>query len=219
MMAYHVARGEEMTRDPAVERALSVESHDCRPRSQAGALSRAPVRECHPTAGRRLWQTRARELASVSRRSALVAIGRGLARWGDPGVRGPQPDDRRRRVLSAAREAGIEFGEPAVDALTREFREEIGAGLEGIRYLDTFESIYVFDGCPGHELVRVYEARLADASLYERDAWTFEIEDGSTCDVLWKQLEDFRNDRLYPDGLLRTPQPVTERPMQASALA
>jgi len=32
-----------MTRDPAVELALSVESHDCRPRSQAGALSGAPV--------------------------------------------------------------------------------------------------------------------------------------------------------------------------------
>ena len=97
---------------------------------------------------------------------------------------------------------GIDFGEPAVDALAREFHEEVGARLEGIRYLDTFESIYVFAGCPGHELIRVYEARLADASLYERDAWTFETEDGSTCPVLWKRLEDFRNDRLYPDGLL-----------------
>lgn len=97
---------------------------------------------------------------------------------------------------------GIDFGEPAVDALAREFREEIGARLEGIRYLDTFETIYVYDGHPGHELVRVYEARLVDASLYESDAWSFESEDGSTCPVLWKGLEDFRNDRLYPDGLL-----------------
>ena len=97
---------------------------------------------------------------------------------------------------------GIDFGEPAVDALAREFREEIGARLEGIRYLETLEVIYVYDGYPGHELVRVFEARLADASLYERDAWSFEIEDGSTCPVLWKRLEDFRNDRLYPDGLL-----------------
>ena len=97
---------------------------------------------------------------------------------------------------------GIDFGEPAVDALVREFREELGARLEGIRYLETFESIYVYDGHPGHELVRVYEARLADPSLYEREAWSFEIEDGSTCDVLWKPLEDFRTDRLYPDGLL-----------------
>jgi len=96
---------------------------------------------------------------------------------------------------------GIDFGEPAVDALGREFREEIGAGLEGIRYLDTLESIYIFDGYPGHELVRVYEARLADPLLYEREAWSFE-EDGSTCNVLWKRLEDFRIDRLYPDGLL-----------------
>lgn len=97
---------------------------------------------------------------------------------------------------------GIDFGEPAVDGLAREFREEMGARLEGIRYLDTFEVIYVYDGYPGHELVRVYEARLADATLYERDAWSFVTEDGSTCPVLWKRLEDFRNDRLYPDGLL-----------------
>jgi hypothetical protein len=55
---------------------------------------------------------------------------------------------------------------------------------------------------PGHELVRVYEARLADASLYERHVWSLEIEDGSTCPVLWKRLDDFRIDRLYPDGLL-----------------
>ena len=38
--AYHVARDEEMTRDPAVELALSVESHDCRPREP----SRSAVR-------------------------------------------------------------------------------------------------------------------------------------------------------------------------------
>lgn len=56
---------------------------------------------------------------------------------------------------------GIDFGEAAVDALPREFREEIGTELEGVRYLETIENIYVFEGHPGHELVRVYEARLA----------------------------------------------------------
>ena len=110
----------------------------------------------------------------------------------------PSPEEIFYRPLGG----GIEFGEPAVDALAREFHEEIGARLEGIRYLDTLESIYVFDGCPGHELIRVYEARLAEASLYERDAWTFESEDGSMCPVLWKRLEDFPDDRLYPVGLL-----------------
>jgi hypothetical protein len=50
--------------------------------------------------------------------------------------------------------------------------------------------------------VRVYEARFADASLYEHDSWSLEIEDGATCRVLWKRLEGFRIDRLYPDGLL-----------------
>jgi hypothetical protein len=35
------ARGEDVTRDPAVELALSVEAHDCGRASQAGALSGA----------------------------------------------------------------------------------------------------------------------------------------------------------------------------------
>ena len=96
----------------------------------------------------------------------------------------------------------IDFGEAAVEALAREFREEIGVELEDVRYLETLENIYDFEGHPGHELIRVYEARLTPASLYERDGWDFQTEDGSTCSVLWKRLDDFADTPLYPDGLL-----------------
>jgi 8-oxo-dGTP pyrophosphatase MutT (NUDIX family) len=97
---------------------------------------------------------------------------------------------------------GIEFGELAAEALAREFREEIGSDLEDVRYLGTLENIYVYEGHPGHELVRVYEARLAARSLYERDSWDFQVEDGSTCHVLWKPFADLAGAPLYPDGLL-----------------
>jgi 8-oxo-dGTP pyrophosphatase MutT (NUDIX family) len=94
----------------------------------------------------------------------------------------------------------IEFGETAEDALAREFREELGVELDNVRYLETIENIYEFEGHPGHELIRVYEARLAPSSLYERDQWESELGHGV---VLWKQLDDFVREPLYPDGLLQ----------------
>jgi len=97
---------------------------------------------------------------------------------------------------------GIEFGELAADALAREFREEIGSDLEDVRYLGTLENIYVYEGHPGHELVRVYEGRLTAQSLYERNSWEFQVEDGSSCHAVWKPLDDLAETRLYPDGLL-----------------
>jgi 8-oxo-dGTP pyrophosphatase MutT (NUDIX family) len=97
---------------------------------------------------------------------------------------------------------GIEFGEAAADALAREFREEVSSDLVDVRYLGTLENIYVYEGNPGHELVRVYEAGLAAQSLYERDSWDFQVEDGSSCHAVWKPLDDFADSPLYPDGLL-----------------
>jgi ADP-ribose pyrophosphatase YjhB (NUDIX family) len=97
---------------------------------------------------------------------------------------------------------GIEFGETAAEALAREFREEIGSELEDVRDLGTVENIYVYDGHPGHEIVRVFEARLTASELYGRDQWDIRLEDGSTCHVLWKRLAEFGDVPLYPNGLL-----------------
>jgi 8-oxo-dGTP pyrophosphatase MutT (NUDIX family) len=97
---------------------------------------------------------------------------------------------------------GIEFGETAAEALAREFREEIGTELEDVCDLGTIENIYVYDGHPGHEIVRVFEARLAASELYGRDQWDVQLEGGSICRVLWKHLAAFSDAPLYPDGLL-----------------
>lgn len=96
---------------------------------------------------------------------------------------------------------GIEFGETAAEALAREFREEIATALEDVRDLGTIDNIYVFEGRPGHEIVRVFEARLAASELYGRDQWEVHL-DGSLCRVLWKDLASFGEVPLYPAGLL-----------------
>ena len=63
----------------------------------------------------------------------------------------------------------IEFGERGEAAVRREFREEIAAELAELHYLGTLENIYTDEGRRGHEIVLVYDGRLADASLYKKD--------------------------------------------------
>jgi len=98
---------------------------------------------------------------------------------------------------------GIEFGEPGIDALRREIREELRVELGDVRYLGTLENLFVYDGRPGHEIVLVYEAMFADDADYERRLEGQES-DGGRFEVLWKDINDFavRGERLYPSGLL-----------------
>src|SRR5215207_4865138 len=59
---------------------------------------------------------------------------------------------------------GVELGERAVDALAREWREELGLELEAPTLLGVIENLFTSNGRAGHEVVFVYSARLADPS-------------------------------------------------------
>ena len=97
----------------------------------------------------------------------------------------------------------IEFGERGEEAVRREYREEIGAELLEVKYLGMLENIYVYEGMRGHEIVLVYEGRLAQRSLYEKDVITGD-ELGTTFTAVWKRLDEFGPGQppVYPDGLL-----------------
>lgn len=98
---------------------------------------------------------------------------------------------------------GIELGERGHETLRREFREEIDVELASARYLATLENIFTCNGARGHEIVLLYEATLAEPSLYERE--TFEVhEENETLTARWMPLRIFQKDGppLYPDGLL-----------------
>lgn len=97
----------------------------------------------------------------------------------------------------------IEFGERAAAAARREIKEELGAAVDGLRLLGVVENLFTFRGEPGHELVWLYDARLVDEALYEREVIVAD-EGGSPFEAHWVALEDFVAGKvpLYPDGLL-----------------
>jgi 8-oxo-dGTP pyrophosphatase MutT (NUDIX family) len=97
---------------------------------------------------------------------------------------------------------GIEFGERSEDAIRREIREEIGVEVLDLRYLRTLENILVLNGKPGHEIVQIYEGRLADPGLYDLAEMVAREDNGETIRVLWKRVDEFGPETpLYPDGL------------------
>jgi 8-oxo-dGTP pyrophosphatase MutT (NUDIX family) len=97
----------------------------------------------------------------------------------------------------------IEFGERGEETVRREFREEIGADLLEVRYIGTLENIFTYEGRRGHEVVLVYDGRLSDRSLYEKEIIQGD-ELSTPFKAVWKRLDEFGPGRppVYPDGLL-----------------
>ncbi len=95
---------------------------------------------------------------------------------------------------------GIEFGETSVEALKREFLEELGAAIKVGDRLGVLENVFIWRGRPGHEIAFVHEAEFADESLYEREEMKI-LDDPAT--ARWVDFREFRDGSkiLYPHGL------------------
>lgn len=97
----------------------------------------------------------------------------------------------------------IEFGELGRECAAREIREEMGAEVRDLTYLDTMENVFTYDGKPGHEIVLVYEGKLVDSHLYKVESVRCK-NDGEEFIAVWKPIRAFRDGvaLLYPEGLL-----------------
>jgi 8-oxo-dGTP pyrophosphatase MutT (NUDIX family) len=98
---------------------------------------------------------------------------------------------------------GIEFGETSAAAMIREIREEISAEVVDLEYIGTLENIFTHNGAARHEIIQVYDGRLADEALYSSPSIPGVESNGAPIHVVWKPLNSFSAQvPLYPDGLL-----------------
>ena len=96
----------------------------------------------------------------------------------------------------------IEFGERAVEALRREFMEELSEPITEPKLIKVVENLYEHHGARGHEIVFVYETGFANRDVYRRDGFRFR--DGSADNTaLWVDVARFRagDEQLFPVGL------------------
>ncbi|MEL6935965.1 MAG: NUDIX domain-containing protein, partial [Cyanobacteria bacterium J06607_17] len=88
---------------------------------------------------------------------------------------------------------GIDFGETSVDALTREFREEIQAELTNIDYLTCLDNIFTCNGKPGHELIQLFRCDFVSPEFYDLDRTYTLIEGRHKRDAIWIPTDQVRS--------------------------
>ena len=93
----------------------------------------------------------------------------------------------------------VEFGEYALDTVHREFREEIGQMLTGVRLAGVLENIFQWDGATQHEIVFVFTAAFADEAAYEIPEQAI-ADDRGRARVIWR-MRGAARPPLYPVGV------------------
>lgn len=127
----------------------------------------------------------------------------GLIRSGDRIFVSECEDPVKQDTFYRALGGGIEFGEHSIDALQREFQEEIQAELTNIKYLACLENFFVYNGKAGHELIQLYQCNFVDPKFYQLDSLDFADGDGEHT-AFWMPIEHFRSGelRLVPDKFI-----------------
>ncbi len=94
---------------------------------------------------------------------------------------------------------GLDFGETSLEALKREFQEEVKGELTNIHYLGCVENIFIYNGKPGHEIIQLYRCDFSDSKFYELDSIPF-FEGKREGKALWVEI-----DRLTSGELVLVP--------------
>jgi ADP-ribose pyrophosphatase YjhB (NUDIX family) len=112
-------------------------------------------------------------------------------------------DPRNGRRYARTIGGGVEVGERTEDALRREIREELAAEIERPHLLGVLENIFTIEGRQVHEIVFVYDAQFADASLAHCEEIAVN-EAACIGPATWVAISEFGDDTLplYPRDLV-----------------
>lgn len=113
-------------------------------------------------------------------------------------------DDVTKEIYYRPLGGGLAFGEYSIDALRREFREELDADLTNLRYLETLENVFTCCGKEGHQVIIIYEGEFVDLAFYRQAEIRGMEDNGEPFKAKWMPLDDFHAGKfpLYPTGLL-----------------
>lgn len=100
---------------------------------------------------------------------------------------------------------GIEFGETAQQALTREIQEEIGSTIQVIGPPSVCENIFDHHGTKGHEIVFAFPITFDRKEIYTKTRFQIFEHRGSTHWVEWIPIERFQRKEaiLFPNSILQ----------------
>lgn len=104
-------------------------------------------------------------------------------------------DPVKQQTFYRAMGGGVDFGETSLEALQREFQEEIQADLTNIKFLGCLENLFTFNGKPGHEILFVYQCDFADAKFYQLEQLVF-AEGERKKRGLWVEISRFKSGEL-----------------------
>lgn len=90
---------------------------------------------------------------------------------------------------------GLDFGETSLDALKREFQEEVKGELTNIQYLGCLENIFIYNGKPGHEIIQLYRCDFGDRKFYELDSIPF-FEGNREVIATWIEIDRVKSGEL-----------------------
>jgi ADP-ribose pyrophosphatase YjhB (NUDIX family) len=94
----------------------------------------------------------------------------------------------------------VEFGEYALETIHREFEEEIGQRLTGVRLLGVLENLFQWEGAPAHEIVFVFRAAFADLDAYQIERQPIRDDPDGGDQVIWRSASAVEPP-LYPTGV------------------
>ncbi|MEM1368940.1 MAG: NUDIX domain-containing protein [Cyanobacteria bacterium P01_H01_bin.15] len=135
------------------------------------------------------------------KRIRLLALG--LIRDRDRILLSRGVDPANHQVFYRALGGGVEFGETSLEALRREFQEEIQAELVNVHYVACIENLFTFNNHVRHEVIQLFQGDFADPTFYMRDEIEF-LEGRRRKLALWVNLADCRAGKIQvvPDNFL-----------------